>query len=576
MQPLELSASLRKHQDVLDRPSGAEIRVRRNVDTTDELERGRECYATRSWMDAFTSLSRADQAAPLGAQDLDLFATSASMIGRDDDCLGILERAHRAYLSAGDPLPAARRAFWIGTYLLIRGEMSRATGWLGRAQRLVEREQRDCVERGYLLVPVMIGQEEAGDYDAAYATALEATGIGERFGDADLVALALHEQGRALSKNGGIEAGLRLLDEAMVAVTSGELSPIVTGLIYCSVIEGCQQVFELRRAGEWTAALTRWCEAQPQMVSFTGRCLVHRAEIMQVHGDWPDALEEARRAGERCAQVLNQQATGEAFYRQGEIHRLRGEFTPAEEAYREASRCGWEPQPGLALLRLALGERGVAAAAIRRAVGETAQPLRRAALLPAYVEILLAAGDTDEAQSAWRDLEQITESYQSAMLAAMLAYARGSVALAQGDMWAALVSLRHACNAWHELGAPYEAARARVLVGFACRELGDTDAGEMELDSARRVFTELGAAPDLARADALFRTEPPDAPGGLTARELQVLGLVAAGKTNRAIAGDLVISEKTVARHLSNIFAKLGVSSRSAATAYAYEHDLVS
>lgn len=526
-------------------------------------------------MDAFESLSRADRLAPLGPEDLELLATSAAMIGRDDEYVSVLERAHRAHLDAGEVLRAVRCAFWMGANLMIRGEMGPATGWLGRAQRLIERVEHDCAEQGYLLVAVMMGQEEEGDYEAAYATALEAAAIAERFGEADLLALALHVQGRVLTKQGRVEDGLRLLDEAMVAVTAGELSPIVTGLIYCSVIEGCQQVYELRRAGEWTAALTRWCDEQPQMVSFTGRCLVHRAEIMQLHGAWPDALEEARRAGERFVQVMDQTAVGESSYRQGEIHRLRGEFASAEETYRDASRCGWEPQPGLALLRLAQGDLGAAAASIRRVVGETTEPLQRAGLLPTYVEVMLAVGDFEGARSACRELEEIIEGHRSAMLGAMFAHARGAVALADGNVWAALVALRHASQLWHELEAPYEAARIRVLIGIACRELGDEDTGEMELDAARRVFRELGAAPDLARAEELSPTATPKAAGGLTAREVQVLGLVATGKTNRAIADDLVISEKTVARHVSNIFAKLGLSSRAAATAYAYEHDLV-
>jgi DNA-binding CsgD family transcriptional regulator len=545
------------------------------VSVSGELERGRESYARRAWLDAYESLSRADQATPLGAEDLELLATSAAMIGRDDEYLNLLERAHHAFLDAGDVHRAARCAIWVGTYSTLRGQLARATGWLGRARRLIEREGRDCAEQGFLLVHVMMEQDETGDYEGALASAVEVAAIGERFGNADLLAFALHEQGRLLAKQGRLEEGLALLDEAMVAVSTGELSPIVTGLVYCSVIEGCHQVYELRRAREWTAALTRWCEEQPQLVSFTGRCLVHRAELMQVDGAWPDALEEARRARERFAQVMNHVATGEAFYRQGEIRRLRGERAAAEQAYREASRCGWEPQPGLALLRLAHGDTDAAAVAIRRVVGETTEPLKRAGLLPAYVEIVLAAGELEEARSACRELEQLTATHRSGMLRAMVAHARGAVALADRDAWAALGSLRHACQLWQELGAPYEAARVRVLVGLACRELGDEDAAEMELDAARRVFEELGAAVDLARAEKLARASAPKAAGGLTAREVEVLRLIATGKTNRAIADDLVISEKTVARHVSNIFMKLSVSSRSAVTAYAYEHDLV-
>jgi DNA-binding NarL/FixJ family response regulator len=542
----------------------------------DELERGRESYATRSWTHAYGSLSSADQADPLGAEDLELLATSAYMLGRDEDVLSGLERAHHAYLSAGQLLRAVRSAFWLGINLVMQGEMSRATGWFGRAQRLLEREESDCVERGYLLIPVLLQHAAGGDDAAAAATASEAAEIGERFGDADLLVLAIHEQGFALVRQGRVDEGLGLVDEAMVAVIAGELSPIVTGLVYCNVIAGCQEMYELRRAQEWTAALTRWCEQQPDMVAHTGLCLVHRAEIMQLHGAWPEALEEARRAGERFAARMSQQAdAARAVYRQGEVHRLRGEFAAAEEAYREASRAGWEPQPGLALLRLAQGNGEAAAAAIRRVMGETTERLKRAGLLPACVEIMLALGDAEEARTACRELDEISQGHEGGVLGAMAAHARGTVALTDGDVGESLVALRHAWQVWRELEAPYEAARARELVGLACRALGDDDAAAVELEAARDAFAALGAVPDLARVDALAPGAGPADAHGLTARELEVLRLVAAGKSNREIASMLVISEHTVARHLQNIFAKLGLSSRTAASAFAFEHDLV-
>ena len=542
---------------------------------SDALERGRESYARRAWLDAYTSLSHADQAAPLGAENLDLLATSAYMLGRDDDHLNFLERAHHAHIETGEGLRAARSAFWVGVHLAVRGEMGPASGWLGRAQRLVEQEQRDCVEQGYLLLPAVLEHAATGDYEAASATAAEAAAIAERFGDADLFALAIQEQGNALAKQGQVEKGLTLLDEAMVAVTAGELSPIVTGLVYCSVIDGCQQVYALRRAHEWTAALTKWCEQQPDMIAFTGRCLAHRAEIMQLHGAWRDALAEARRAGERFTQGMEQLMAGRACYQQGELHRLQGDFAAAEEAYRDASRCGWEPQPGFALLRLAQGNLEAAAAAIRRVARETTEPLKHAALLPAYVEIMLAVGDVDDARTGSRELEVISAGYGSSVLAAIAAYARGAVDLADGDAEAALVALRHAFHVWQELDAPYEAARVRVLLGIACRALGDEDAVTFELEAARSVFGRLGAARDVARVDALGQGVASRDAHGLSPRELQVLRLLATGETNKAIAAVLVLSERTVDRHVSNIFTKLGVSSRAAATAFAYEHELV-
>lgn len=264
-----------------------------------------------------------------------------------------------------------------------------------------------------------------------------------------------------------------------------------------------------------------------------------------------------------------------AFYRQGEIHRLLGEFALAEEAYRDASRRGGEPQPGLALLRLTQGSSDAAAAAIRRVVGETTDPLERARLLPAYIEIMLAVGDADEARAVCRELEEIAEGYPSDVLGAMAAGAKGAVQLAEGGARTALVALRRAGQVWQELKAPYEAARVRVLIGLACDALGDHETAALELDTARGTFEYLGAAPDVARIDSLAGRATSGDTHGLAPRELQVLRLVAAGKTNKAIAAELVVSERTVDRHVSNIFTKLGVSSRAAATAFAYEHQLV-
>ena len=541
--------------------------------TNDDLESGRESYSSSAWATAYESFSRAEQLAPLAAEDLELLATSVYMLGREDEWMRILERAFRGYSDAGETRRAVRCAFWIGIQLALRGEMGPATGWLGRAQRLLDREQGECVEQGYMLMPVVFQHEAEGDLEGASATAAAAAEIGERFGDAELFALALHVQGDIVVRSGRVREGLGLLDEAMVTITTETLSPMVTGIVYCGVILTCEQVYELRRAREWTAALTRWCESQPDLLAFTGRCLVHRAQLMQLQGDWPDALEEADRASRRLEEAMNQAAAAKACYLKGEVHRLRGEFGEAEEAYRLASQLGLEPQPGWALVRLAQGNSAAAAAAIRRALGETSDRLGRAGLLPAAVEIMLATSEVDDARSACRELEAIAADYESEMLRALHAQARGAVDLVAGDAAAALVSLRQASKAWQELEAPYEAARARVQVGQACRVLGDEDAFVLELEAARSVFQELGATPDVASVDAV--AGPVGDTHGLTARELEVLRLVASGKSNREIASALVISEHTVARHVQNIFTKLGVPSRTAAGAYAFEHDLV-
>ena len=468
----------------------------------DEREQGREAYRRRAWDAAYQSLSLADLAAPLGAEDLERLATSAYLTGRDADFHRIADRAHHAHLQAGSPERAARSAFWLGLGLLLRGESAQASGWLARARRLIE--GRECVEQGYLLLPVAEQALARGEGEAARASAASAVEIGTRFADADLVACARHVQGRALMQSGQVQPGLALLDEAMLAVVAGELSPIITGLIYCSVIEACQQVYASSRAREWTSALDRWCGQQPEMVAFTGACLVNRAEILQLHGAWPEAMEEASRARERFSRGGEREPPAAALYRQAEVHRLRGEFSAAEEAYRKASRSGWEPQPGLALLRMAEGRIAAAAAAMRRVVGAATDRMHRARLLPAHVEIMLAGGDVEEAQHACRELEEIAELFDTDVLRALAGHARGAVELAGGDARAALGALRPAFERWRQVEAPYEAARARMLMGLACRALGDDEASSLDLDAPSRSNSALAAS----RSSALASSSP--------------------------------------------------------------------
>ncbi len=537
-----------------------------------DLEHGRECYERRAWGDAYRALVRADQATALAADDLDRLATAAYLTGRDLEFQRTLERLHRIHVESGATARAARCTFWLGLTLLFRGEVGHANAWLARGERLIQHDEG--VERGYLLVPVAAQQVHEGQAQAGHATASEAVAIGERCGDPDLTAAARHLQGHALIQQGDVAAGLRRLDDTMLAVVANELSPIMTGLLYCSVIELCQQVYALGRSREWTSAFSSVCEQQPEMLAFSGVCLVHRAEILQFQGAWPDALVEAVRACER-AERAERRPPGAALYRQAEIHRLRGEFEKAEDAYRAASDLGCEPQPGLALLRLAQGRTDAASTAIRRLTSAASDRVRRAKLLPAQVEIMLAIGDVAEARRARDELGAYAQAFDADVLRAVVAQADGAIALAEGKPHAALDPLRAAFELWERLAAPYEAARVRVLLGRACRALGDAEASALEQQAARSAFARLGARPDLARLDAPVAFVDQPSPHRLTTRERDVLRLVAHGRTNKEIADTLCLSPRTIDRHVSNILGKLDVPSRAAATAFAYHHRLL-
>jgi DNA-binding CsgD family transcriptional regulator/tetratricopeptide (TPR) repeat protein len=536
------------------------------------LRRGRRSFEQRAWAESYRLLQAADDDAPLDAEDLERLAIAAYLVGRDDECEAVTARAHQAFLDRADREGAARAAFWLGYALMGRGAIAPASGWFARAGRLLDEGQLDCVVRGYLLLPVAIGCIVQGDPAAADATFSEAAAIARRFADRDLASAACHGRGRALIRLGRIAEGVALFDEAMASVIAGEVTPLVAGDVYCSVLEGCRETFDLRRAYEWTASLGRWCATQPDLVRYRGECLNYRAEVLQLRGQWTDA---ARDAQDACELLISRPAAGAAFYRRGDLHRLRGEFTKAEEDYTRAHERGRQPQPGLSLLRLAQGQIDAAAASIRSVLLDTQAQISRARLLPAAVEILLAADDVPAARAASAELSELARAFGAPLLAAASAHATGAVLLAEDDIAGASMSLRQACETWRELEMPYEEAQTCLLVSAVCEKRGDQDGRRLEIETARRRFTQLKAEPCLARIAG--QAEHPSHPriGSLSAREAQVLRLLAAGKTNRAIADELFISEKTVARHVSNIFDKLGVSSRTGASAWAFQHNLI-
>lgn len=542
------------------------------MSVVDDLVEARKTYEQGDWAAAFEALSALDAAA-LTDDDLSALAMSAYLIGRRDDAVRSLQRCFQLRLDSGRTAEAVRCAFWLGMVCSNLEQRAAAGGWTARAQRLLDDLGHDVVERGYVRVLELYGHVVRGEFAEVARCAAEVTDYGRQYADPDLLAMGLNASGRVLIYQGRVQEGLARFDEAMIGIAAGQVTPALAGDIYCSMIEGCQEVADLGRAAEWTAALGRWCGEQPGLVMFTGQCAVHRGQIMRLHGAYDEAIEEFAAAAERYAMVGTPEAAGLAHAERGDVLRLQGRYAAAEAAYELASDHGFEPQPGLALLWLARGRTNAARAAVLRVLAETGMDVQRTRLLPAAVEVLIATGEPERAREAARELHDLAQRFACTALRATAAQAAGRVELETADAAGALPYLRKAIQLWNSLPCPYEAARTRVLVGRACAELGDADTSANEFAAVRRTFAELGTAPALDEVTRL--AGPPRAAGALTGREVEVLRLVASGKSNAQIAAALTLSERTVARHLSNIFTKIEVPSRTAAAAYAYEHGLV-
>jgi DNA-binding NarL/FixJ family response regulator len=538
--------------------------------TIDQLRQAREAFERRDW--ALVS-ERLQSVGDLSVADTMALATAAFLIGDADEAVRALQAGYQDRIKKGDALGAVRFAFWLGFVLNTRGEMAVGGGWVARAERLLESQPEDIVERGYLLIHEFFRHLFRGDFARAEETAARVVQTGRRFQDADLVAQGLNCLGRIMIYSGRVREGLALLDEAMVGISAGEVSPIIAGSVYCSMIEACQELSDFSRAASWTIALTRWCDAQPSLVPFTGQCSLHRGQIMRLRGAYDEALAEFALAQRRYQAEGTIAPAGRALAEQGDVLRIRGKLDEAEAAYRQAAELGHEPQPGLLLAWLARGRTAAAIPAVRRLLAEAQGPVQRSWLLPASVQAMVAAQLLEEARQYSDELSAVASAFGSSALQAAAAYAGATVELASGEMGEALRQARDSSRAWSDIGSPYETARARVLVARALRELGDEDSARSELAVARGSFAEMGAAPAIEEVDKLLHRARP---GGLTEREVEVLKLVAEGRSNPDIARALVLSQKTVERHLSNIFTKLAVPSRTAAAAYAHEHGLVS
>jgi DNA-binding CsgD family transcriptional regulator len=533
------------------------------------IDRARDAAEREAWAEAYELFGMLDRS-DMSPTDLAALADAAWWKARRDEAIAARLEAYTGFDHLGDHRGAASAAIRMFFEHFYVGQGAEATGWLMRAQRHLADEPED-IEHGHLAVCWAYMALVRGDAGEAERLGEQAVSIGRDRGSGDLTALALDVQGRAMIAGGRVGHGESLLDEAMTSVVSGELGSFTTGTVYCNVLGACLDIADLRRAIEWGRASASWCETILPEAPFNGFCRIYRVQLAMMRGAWAEAEVEANKAAELLA--FSPFALGGAMLLIGELCRRRGDLAGAEDAFVRARGSGFEPQPGLAFLRLMQGKPDVAFSGLRVALtDDSPSPLSRTLLLGAMVQIALAAGEPDAARTACDELDAAAELQDVPAIRAAADTARGAMHLAEGDVDGALRNLRRACATWRELELPYEAAHSQVLYGLAVRAAGDDEGAVAELTSARDAFSRLGAVADAAMTSGYLGDDA--LPGGLTRRQAEVLRLVAAGKRNREIAESLVISEHTVARHLQDIYAKIGVSSRAGATAFAIEHGI--
>ncbi len=482
---------------------GQNVQMSQVIDSLDEARAAAERQAWRAAYAAYSEVDRQE----LTAADLESFGEAAWWSGKLEEAIALRERAYSGYVAAAESLAAARMALTLSWDYEGRGSFAVAGGWLANAERLLEGQAEAPEHARLLLTHAITAMFAQGEFETAQRLFDETYELATRVGDRDLQMLALSGKGRAFIKAGEIDKGLALLDEATASAMCGDLRAHSAGLVYCLTISACQDLGDYRRAAEWTDAANRWCDTL-DVSGFPGACRIHRAEALRLRGDWPAAEAQALEACEEL-QDFDRNITASGHYEVAEIRRRRGDFAGAEESYRTSNEMGRDPQPGLSLLRLAEGKVGAAVAGITRTLQDRTEPLHRLRRLPAQVEIAIAAGDLKTARQAADEIEQVVDSYKIAnrrarAFDATVAFARGQIQLAERDWDGAAAALQHARDEWQAVGAPYETARARMLLGTAYARSGDEHGGEVELEGALATFERLGAGPDEARAKELL------------------------------------------------------------------------
>ena len=527
------------------------------------LMTARTAHARRDWHASYQAFARAGEEAVLCTDDLDAMAVAAWRLGRGKESLRVAERVF-AQLSRTDPSSAAMKAVELGLAWFTRGDVNIGRGWMNRARRLLDAES-EGESHGYLVYLEALVAMVSRDADALANRVTTLQGICGRLDSPALTALCRVAEALAAIGETRIADAYALIDEAMLPVLADEVPIDWAGDIYCVVLNQCHRLADLPRMREWTHSMDRWCTDFAASANYGGVCDVHRLQI-QAAGDDYRMLEERLAAASSALEEVNGYAAAEGYYQLGEVRRLRGNAEGALAAFARARALGKDPQPGEALLRCAQGDGDRAWTDLRVALaGEDLSGRMR--LLHGAVDVALARGSVEEAERHCAEMESGAEAFGTPGFRAWAAHARGAILVQQGQHPDALASLEAALREYRTQQSRYETAQVYEWMAVAHRGLGDEELAAADTATAENIYAQLGVEP----AHVCGATTP----GGLTRREIEILAHIASGATNKQVAEQICISEKTVGRHLANIYAKLGVSSRTAAVTWAYANNVI-